>query len=147
MEGSPPREQGSMIKKYTIDNHEHAYITNPDGKVECNYCGILASTFEPVTPTQNIKGEIKEAIELLYDSQLEFFEKYPFVDDFIDLFSSELTQEREKIREKVEALMPLETAKKIVKNNKMFRGEEDCSLCGYNPIRQREMILKLLDSI
>jgi hypothetical protein len=53
-------------------------------------------------------------------------------------------EEKEKLINKVDTIMDIEQAKELVETNQQFHGMDGCVMCGYDPIHQRNYLLREL---
>lgn len=69
-------------------------------------------------------------------------------EDVINIIQSLLAEERErteKMMEEVKVLMDKKRAKELSDNLETLYGERRCLICGTNPEKQRELILKIFN--
>lgn len=59
-----------------------------------------------------------------------------------------IKQERSRIVEKLKLIIDIDLTKELAKNIEIYNGDgsTECKLCGTDPIRQREFLLKALDN-
>lgn len=51
----------------------------------------------------------------------------------------------EEVRKRLEKLVDKKRAEELSKQFQMFFGQDNCNICGYDPKKQREMLLDSLD--
>lgn len=98
----------------------------------------------PPTKEQTI-DKLLDAVMVAYDENTPNEALRPVFEEHL---SQAILQERNRIVEKLELIIDVDFTKELAKNIEIYNGDgsTECKLCGTDPIRQREFLLKALEN-